>query len=205
MRPQPDRDAANAIPLAAALLAIVAAVTLVIILAEWPWIERAIALEDAPIAWFQSTLIAASAVVSLCHATLDRGRPRTWYVVAAALFMLAIDERFMGHERLKEWIWVQMFDGDVNRAGRWPDVPILFYAIGGAATVAWIARAVRSRFAARLIWSAITVGTVALVMDVTSQSIALQIWEELLELLAEALFFIGLLTALASAACRPPA
>ena len=40
-------------------------------------------------------------------------------------------------------------------------------------------------------------------MDVAAQSISWQIWEELLELLAEALFFVALLTALGSAGARP--
>jgi hypothetical protein len=171
-----------------------------IVVAEWPFVERAIALEDAPLAWLQSTLLAASAAICLCHAVLT-GRAG-WHVVAAALFALALDERFMGHERLKEWIWLELFDGDWNRAGRWPDVPILLEGVIGAGAIWWIVRGTGRGHPSRLLWSALAVGAVALIIDVASQSIAVQIWEELLELIAETLFLAALLASLNEASLR---
>jgi hypothetical protein len=177
--------------LAVAILLIVAAVTLVIVLGEWPFVERAIALEDAPIAWLQSTLLAASAVTCLCHSLLSRRS--AWYAIAGVLFVLALDERFMGHERVQEWVWLNVFDGDSERAGRWPNVPTLIEAAVVAASVTWLARQSPSGFPLVLIRSALAIGAGAVAMDFFSDNVGLQIVEELLELLAETLFFIGLL------------
>jgi hypothetical protein len=188
-------DARFAMRLTFGVLGVIAVVTSAIVVGDWPFLERAIALEDAPIAWLQSTLLAASAVACLQHSVVTTARRSRWCLVAAALFALALDERFMGHERLKEWIWLELFDADSLRAGRWPDLPILLYAIGGVASVTWIVREIRDRYSRCLLWAAIGCGTVALIIDVSSQTIALQIVEELLEVLAESLFLIGLLLA----------
>jgi hypothetical protein len=186
----------SAVRLTIAMLTIVFTITIAVVFAEWPFIERAIALEDAPIAWLQSTLIVASAVTCLCRGIMS-GRP-AWNAIAAALLVLALDERFMGHERLKEWIWLEFFDADWSRAGRWPDVPMLFVAAVGAAVVTWITREIPAGYPAGLMWAALAAGAAALAMDVVWQTLEMQLWEELLELLAETLFFTSLLVPLNS-------
>jgi hypothetical protein len=179
-----------------AILLVVGGVTAGILLINWPFVERAIALEDAPIAWLQTTAIAASAVACLCHGLLDDRRRTGWFLVALALFAMALDERFMGHERLKEWIWAEVFDGDRVRMGVWGDMPIAAYGVGGAAVVSWIVRGATNRYAATLLWSAIAAGAAALILDIAANSLWIQVWEELLELLAETLFLIALLALL---------
>jgi hypothetical protein len=189
--------APSAVWLTLGILAVVTLVAAAIVLSDWPFVERAIALEDAPIAWLQTSLIAASAVVCLCRAIIHGDRRAGWYVVAAALFALALDERFMGHEQLKEWIWLNVFDGDRARMGHWGDAPVVLYGVGGAAVVLWMMRRGARGYPALLLWAAIAVAGCAIALDVVATSIWSQIWEELLELLAETLFFVSLLLSLA--------
>jgi hypothetical protein len=64
--------------------------------------ESVLSGENSTGTWLSVFLLAGS-----CTATLIIGMQRTgfcWWVVSAFFFMLALDERFMFHERLKQYI-----------------------------------------------------------------------------------------------------
>jgi hypothetical protein len=114
------------------------------------------------------------------------------------LFALALDERFMGHERLKEWIWLEIFDGDVRRLWLWGDLPILINGSIALSAAVWIVRQTRSRATAVFIAIAAALGAVAVAMDLVTTSVSVQMWEELIELTAESCFLAATIVALPS-------
>jgi hypothetical protein len=178
------------------VLVVIATVTAAILALNWPWLELAFATEDAPIAWLQSTVLAASAIVCVAHgATRSRGT-LGWSFSALGLFALALDERFMGHERLKEWMWLSIFHGDVQRLWIWGDAPILANGAIALAAAVWIARQTRSLAAVIWLGIAATLGAIALAMDLATTSIVVQIWEELIELTAESCLLAAALVSL---------
>jgi hypothetical protein len=153
-------------------------------------------VEEAPIAWLQSTVLAASAVACLAHALTRSRGTLAWSLSALGLFALALDERFMGHERLKEWIWLEIFDGDVNRLWIWGDLPIVVNGAIALTAALWIARATRSIAAAIWLCVAAAFGAIAVAMDLATTSIVVQVWEELIELTAESCFLAAVLVSL---------
>jgi hypothetical protein len=178
------------------VLIVIAAVTAAITWLNWPWLELAFGVEDAPIAWLQSSVLAGSAVGCLAHAlTRSRGTPG-WSMSAVGLVALALDERFMGHERLKEWIWIEVFDGDVQRLWIWGDLPLLVSGAIGLAVAIWIVRQTRDRYATILMVTGVSIAGAALAMDLASRSLWLQVWEKLLELTAESCFLAAVLVSL---------
>jgi len=153
-------------------------------------------VEEAPIAWLQSTVLAAGAVGCLAHGLIGSRGTLGWSLSAMGLFALALDERFMGHERLKEWIWLEIFDGDVRRLWIWGDLPILIDGSIALAAAVWIVRQTRSRAAAVFLAIAAGLGAVAVVMDLATTSLSVQMWEELIELAAESCFLAATLVSL---------
>ena len=145
-------------------------------------------------------MLAASAVACLAHALTRTRGTLGWTLSASALFALALDERFMGHERLKEWMWLEIFDGDVDRLGIWGDLPVVINGVIALSAAVWIARATRC-FAA-VIWLCIatTCGAIAVAMDLATTSIVVQVWEELIELTAESCFLVAVLVSLPAVA-----
>ena len=182
--------------LAAGVVAVIATVTAAIVWLNWPWLELAVGVEQAPIAWLQSTVLAASAVACLAHAATRSRGTLGWSLAAVGLFTLALDERFMGHERLKEWIWLEIFDGDADRLWIWGDAPMLVNGAIAAAAAVWIARETRSVIAVIWLGIAATFGAIAVAMDLATTSIVVQVWEELIELTAESCFLVAVLVSL---------
>lgn len=190
-----DRDAAlSPMPLVATVLAVIGIFTAIVWL-HWPWLEQAVAVEEAPIAWLQSSMIWSCASLSLLLATVERSRLRGWSLVAVGLAGAALDERFMGHERLKDWILFRFYGGDMDAMGHLGDLPILVYGIGGVLVLTWLIRSpALPRFAGRR-WmvAAVLAGFVALGLDLASNDLFVQVFEEGFELLAETLFACALL------------
>ena len=182
--------------LAAGVLVVIATVTTAIVWLNWPWLELAFGVEEAPIAWLQSIVLAASAVACLAHALTRSRGTLGWSLSALGLFALALDERFMGHERLKEWIWLEIFEGDVKRLWLWGDLPIVVNAAIALTAAFWVARATRSVAAVIWLCAAATFGAIAVAMDLATTSIVVQVWEELIELTAESCFLAAVLVAL---------
>lgn len=179
--------------LVAAVLSLVALLMAAMLAAHWPWIERAWALEQAPLAWLQSSLLWSAATLALVLALVEPGGARGWGIVAALLLGAALDERFMGHEWLKDWLLFQAFGGDAARMGIWGDLPILGYGLGGFVLLAWLRRLAWPRPALRLMLAAVAVGCGALALDLATTQLGWQALEECGEALAEALFDCALL------------
>ncbi len=180
-------------PLVAGVLLGLALLMAAMIVAHWPWLEQAVATEDAPLAWLQSSLLWSAATLALLLALAERAGQRGWAGLALMLACLALDERFMGHERLKDWLLFHAFDGDPQRMGLWGDAPMLGYGIGGLLVLAWLRRQRWPRPALRLMVAAVLVGCGALALDLFGRTLAWQALEECGEALAEALFCCGLL------------
>ena len=107
----------------------------------------------------------------------------------------------MGHERIQDWLAEGVAAG-------WPGGERLVqgvtavYAIGGFALLAWLRYTV-SEPAWLLCRAAILVGTVAIGLDLAFDAIGPQIFEELLEAVAETLMLCGLFTEVRMRAIRP--
>jgi hypothetical protein len=190
-----DRDARlSPMPLIAAVLAVVG-IFVAIIWLHWPWLEQAVAVEEAPVAWLQSSMLWCCASLALLLATVEHSRLSGWSLVALGLAGAALDERFMGHERLKDWILFRFHGGNVEAMGRVGDLPILVYGVGGVLVLAWLLRSkVLPRFAGlRWMTAALIAGFVALGLDLASNDLFVQVFEEGFELLAETLFACALL------------
>lgn len=189
-----DRPRLSPMPLMAAVLAVVG-IFVAIIWLHWPWLEQAVAVEEAPTAWLQSSMLWSCASLALLLATVERSRLMGWSLIAAGLTAAALDERFMGHERLKDWILFRFYNGDVDAMGRVGDLPILVYGLGGVLVLAWLLRSQALPRFAGLRWmvAAVLAGFVALALDLASNDLFVQVFEEGFELLAETLFACALL------------
>jgi hypothetical protein len=65
----------------------------------------------------------------------QRARPAFW-ALAAGLFALALDERFMFHERLKWLILGRLFDYDRAAMGAWGNLLMALIPLAGGARAA---------------------------------------------------------------------
>jgi len=172
---------------AAAALAVVAAALGFMALSAWsyaPVWERAFRSDASPVAWLSSALLLTLAAMSL-RLTTDGGLPRGlggW--MAAAMFLLALDEQFMGHElwkyRCEEWTALCRFE-----AVR--ELPMLGVGAVGLLTVAALHRAMGSRLSRALLWAGLAVGLWALAVDQVAMPYPVAELEEGFEVLAEAL------------------
>jgi len=153
------------------------------VVAEWPWWEYAFMSDESPVAWLSSALLVANAAVAL-NLALSKCLPAgPGYMLAAALAMLACDEQFQLHERLKS----SPGGGTAGNAPTW------LVGIGGLVCLAVLMRLVKSRAARVLIATAVSVGIFALWVDLGTPPAILARSEELYEVLAESLFLCGLL------------
>lgn len=169
----------------------------------WPHWGLAFAAEDAPLAWWQAALLVANATaagaLAAVHGALGQWRSVVAWWVALALGMVcaALDERFMAHEAVQDWL---EFDLGVSRT--LARGVILVYAVGGLVllrTVWMQGSAALRRWAA----AALLAGSGAIALDLAFDTIAMQVVEEGLEALAETLLLAGLFSELGSAASRP--
>lgn len=158
----------------------------------WPHWGLAFAVEDAPLAWWQAALLMANATaagaLASVHAAVGsrRSAVRGWALLALALVAAALDERFMAHEAVQDWLRF-----DLGWPHRWAQGVMLVYAVGGLALlrVVWVDSGLALR---RWTIAALLAGAAAFLLDLAFDSIAAQIVEEGLEALAETLLLAGL-------------
>jgi len=165
----------------------------VTIASYWPYVEEAVAPERSPLTWLSSALIAAGAAVCLSLA-MRSGRPWRFGAIAAGLAFMALDERFMFHERLKDLILWRAYDGDLGAMGVVGDLPMLAYAAGGAAVLVLLWRVVATRTARILLATAIGLGAVCVGLDLAFGGGWPQVIEELTEIVAEGVLLVALLS-----------
>lgn len=166
----------------------------------WPHWGLAFAVEDAPLAWWQAALLmanaSAAAALACVHAGVG-GRPRAvrgWALLALGMVFAALDERFMAHEAVQDWL-----EFDLGLPRRWAQCVILVYALGGVALlrVVWTQGSTTLR---RWTVAALVAGVAAIALDLAFDTIPAQIVEEWLEALAETLLLAGLFSELGNAA-----
>lgn len=155
--------------------------------------------ELSPISWATSTLLAMTAAVAVANALKAR---HVWaHAGLAAICLLgAVDERFMGHERLGEMILFSLFDGDVEAMGAWGDLPLLLYLIAGGAVLWPLLRQPTHRWLRPLWGTAIALVASAVFMDIV---LPLRPWhsiEEVVEVFAAVSLLVGSLAAAAGRA-----
>lgn len=168
----------------------------------WPHWGLAFAVEDAPLGWWQAALLVANATAAGALASVNgavgsrRSAVRGWGLLAVAIVLAALDERFMAHEALQDWLQF-----DLGWPRRWAQGVILAYAVGGLALLrlAWTEG---GRSLQRWTLAALLAGLGALVLDLAFDTIGAQVVEEWLEALAETLLLAGLFSELGSVASR---
>lgn len=166
----------------------------------WPHWGLAFAVEDAPLGWWQAALLMANATaagaLASVHAAVGsrRSAVRGWALLAVAIVCAALDERFMAHEAVQDWLQF-----DRGWPHRWAQGVILAYTIGGLALlrIVWVES---GRALQRWTVAALLAGLGAIALDLAFDTIAMQVIEEWLEALAETLLLAGLFSELGSAA-----
>ena len=118
---------------------------------------------------------------------LDRSLPAilaTW--LAVAIFVLALDEQFMFHERWK-FTCASLFE--VCRSFPWVrEAPIPMVGVVGLLTAAWLHRHLQRGQARWCLWTALLMGVWAIVVDQVAMPTMIAVFEEGFEVLSEAIF-----------------
>lgn len=175
----------------------------VLIAARWPRYWAWVASEQAPLGWLESVLLVLCAVVA-AHLALDAlltGLPaRAPGVLAAGFTVLALDERFALHERLRDGL---LAPAGVRVPLPWVgpgDFLLLGYALAGLAVLPLVLRQFRGDGVARALFLA---GVALAALAVAADSVdperlplaverAEQTVEELVELAGCTLLLLGL-------------
>ncbi|PTT75926.1 hypothetical protein DBR42_27905 [Pelomonas sp. HMWF004] len=173
--------------LAATALLLLGAVLAFMALSAWtfaPVWERAFRSDASPVSWLSSALLLTLAIMSLRLAA-DGGLPRGlggW--MAAAMFLLALDEQFMGHELWKYRCeaWTALCRFEVVR-----ELPMLGVGAVGTLTVWALHRSMRTPLSRRLLWAGLAMGLWAIAVDQVPMPYPIAELEEGFEVLAEAL------------------
>lgn len=146
--------------------------------------ERAFRSDASPVSWLSSALLLTLAAMSL-RLMADGALPRVlggW--MAAAMFLLALDEQFMFHElwkyRCEEWTTLCRFE-TVREA------PMLAVGVVGTLTAVALHRALRTPLGRRLLWAGLATGLWAITADQVAMPYPIAELEEGFEVLAEAL------------------
>jgi len=170
-----------------------------LVFAWWPDVDLALALEDSPFAWLQSSLLVACGCVLAMRALVSdrpeqmaqRARQQTtWGVLALLLILAALDERFMGHERIQEFLFFDVLHGE-PALKHWSQALTAIYGMVGIAALMWMRH---TMFASAWRWcrAGVAIGLAAIALDIAVDSVNVQIIEEILEATAETLFLCGL-------------
>jgi hypothetical protein len=160
----------------------------------WPWLEKAIAVEEAPVAWLQSSLLWSCAVMTLLLSCINQQHRAGWLIAGTALICAALDERFMGHEQLKDWLLFEVFGGSQSAMGWRGDAVMLAYPIAGLYFALWIWKVFGPGVSRKLVIAAVAVGSIAIAMDISTTNLSWQVVEECFEALAETLFLSALIS-----------
>jgi len=145
-----------------------------------------IAGESSVGTWLSGVLLIISATVSLITGMRKGWLP--WFLVAAFFSVLALDERFMFHERLKEKIIFSYHHGTV--VSRWVyELPVIAGACAGAAIAFLLWRYLHGASRVLLLCAAF-LGSASVAIDVLGAGV---LWEECFKLLAELLIACVLL------------
>jgi hypothetical protein len=140
--------------------------------------------ESSPGTWLSGVLLTVAAAIALITGMRRGWFP--WYIASVFFFILAADERFMFHERIKE----KIIFSSPHETSRWLyESPVILGACAGIAVTAllWLHLQQTSRI---LLLLASIAGGVSVGFDITGAGV---LWEECLKLLAELLLVCSLL------------
>jgi len=157
----------------------------------WPWPERVFASDGSPQEWLSSSLLFAGSILALSIG-YRRVALWLWGTLALGLLIMALDERFMGHERIKEYLLFRVFQGDLTKLKGWGDVPMLIYPLGAVVGWRWVRSEIlnlSTRYA--MLW-AFGLGAVRVGLLFAHDAYA-HFLEQGIEILAEAVFLYALL------------
>jgi hypothetical protein len=141
--------------------------------------------ESSPGTWLSGVLLIIAAATALI-AGMRRGW-FPWYIAAIFFFILAADERFMFHERIKEKI---IFTTSSLNGSPWLyELPVILGACAGMAAIALLWRYLQPTSRVLLTMAAIS-GGISVGFDMTASGV---VWEECFKLLAELLLVCTLL------------
>jgi hypothetical protein len=164
----------------------------------WAWFPDwlfAFATENAPLAWWQAGLLLAASGASALRGqgALTRDEPGAafWFILAAGLLLAALDERFMFHEQVQDFMFYTLADA-APAARRWVQATSAIYALAGLVLLAYLWKRVGSA-PRRWFCAAVLCGLMAITLDIAWDNIRMQMIEEWLETLASTLFLSGLL------------
>lgn len=169
---------------------------------SWPDLEIGLALEQSPLGWLQAAcLVACASVTGTLACQSERREAAGWCLIALAFLATALDERFMGHERLQEWLYYAWLK-DIEGGLRWAQSVMGVYGLAGLALLGWL-RLHMDAQTRRWGVAAVLVGLAAVAMDLTFETVTAQVLEEVLEYLSETLLLAGLFTEAGIRAYRP--
>jgi hypothetical protein len=159
------------------------------------WIEAplwtlAFRSDDSPVSWLSSAWLWAGVLLCLRLAS-DGSIPRVlaaWLVAGFA--WMALDEQFMLHE---QWLYECPAWTPLCRFGFVRHAPMLGVTFFGALTLAWLVTVLPQRQVRACLVAGVTVGIIAIVINLFPPLTPLLVMQEPLETLAEAMFLGGLL------------
>ncbi len=128
--------------------------------------------------WLSGVLLVVSATTALIIGMRRGGFP--WFLISAFFFVLALDERFMFHERMKEYI-VFHFTHNYMRSRLINELPVIAGACVGAFVSFMLWRHLHGRNRVLLLCAAV-LGTASVTIDVLEAGV---LWEECFKLLGE--------------------
>lgn len=135
--------------------------------------------ESSPGTWLSGVLLVTAATIALVTGMRRGWFP--WYITAVFFFILAADERFMFHERVKEKI---IFSVPAIETSRWVyELPVILGTCAGIALVVLLWRHLRRTSRILLILTALS-GSISVGFDVMHAGV---VWEESFKLLGELL------------------
>lgn len=152
---------------------------------HFPYLAKAVSGELSAGTWMSGTLLVISASISLCHGLRCGWYP--WLIISAFFFILAIDERFMLHEQIKERLifkWHMESFGIVVY-----EIPVIAGAFVGIAISFLLWRHLQQSLRVWLV-TAIVLGTGSVIFDIFRVGVLV---EDLFKLFAELIITCTLL------------
>jgi hypothetical protein len=143
----------------------------------------AVAAEASPGTWLSGVLLCCCAGIALVL-VIHRGW-NPWALVVVFFFLMAADEHFMLHERIKQWLIFNM-DKPVLLIR---EMPVFIGAIIGGC-IAWALWRESAGASRKLLIAAVFFGLMSVTLDVIGAS---AMWEEILKLIAELTIVCALL------------
>jgi hypothetical protein len=174
----------------------------VLVVGGLPDYGRLVTDEQSPMTWLQTVILVVAGVLAGLVAArrwLTGGRLYPWVVLAAGLAWLAVDDRFVIHERLRDEVLAGRIP-DLIPWGKPGDIVLVVYAVGGIVLTRSLERDLRHDRAARwaflaglvLLGLAVAVDTVDPESLTRSQELAAATVEESLELFGDTAFMLSM-------------